>query len=119
MDGDAGHVPVIWISAVLDQLIQKLGDQRVFVLSVLGIQSSGKSTMLNTMFGLQFAVGAGRCTRGAFMQLIRVSDEMKTQINIDYILLLILRVLVLYDCLKSQQDIMTMNWPHLLLVLEI
>ncbi len=86
MDGDAAHVPVIWISAVLDQLIQKLGDQRVFVLSVLGLQSSGKSTMLNAMFGLQFAVSAGRCTRGAFMQLVRVSDEMKTQKNINYIL---------------------------------
>ncbi|KAL0198758.1 hypothetical protein M9458_007298 [Cirrhinus mrigala] len=86
MDGDAAHVPVIWISAVLDELIQKLGDQRVFVLSVLGIQSSGKSTMLNAMFGLQFAVSAGRCTRGAFMQLVRVSDEMKTEMKTDYIL---------------------------------
>ncbi|XP_048040612.1 interferon-induced very large GTPase 1-like [Megalobrama amblycephala] len=86
MDGDAAHVPVIWISAVLDELIQKLGDQRVFVLSVLGIQSSGKSTMLNAMFGLQFAVSAGRCTKGAFMQLVKVSDEMKTQMNSDYIL---------------------------------
>uniref|UniRef100_A0A8C2I541 VLIG-type G domain-containing protein n=1 Tax=Cyprinus carpio TaxID=7962 RepID=A0A8C2I541_CYPCA len=87
MDGDAAHVPVIWISAVLDQLIKKLGDQRVFVLSVLGIQSTGKSTMLNAMFGLQFAVSAGRCTRGAFMQLVRVSDEMKTLMNIDYIMI--------------------------------
>ncbi|XP_073700559.1 interferon-induced very large GTPase 1-like [Garra rufa] len=86
MDGDAAHVPVIWISAVLDQLIQKLGDQRVFVLSVLGIQSSGKSTMMNAMFGLQFDVSAGRTTRGAFMTLIRVSDQIKTQINFDYIL---------------------------------
>ncbi len=86
MDGDAAHVPVIWISAVLDQLIQRLGDQRVFVLSVLGIQSSGKSTLLNAMFGLQFAVSAGRCTRGAFMQLITVSDDLKTQLNFDYIL---------------------------------
>ncbi|KAL0198940.1 hypothetical protein M9458_007480, partial [Cirrhinus mrigala] len=62
MDGDAAHVPLIWISAVLDQLIQKLGDQRVFVLS-------GKSTMLNAMFGLQFARSfhaaelAGKSTR--------------------------------------------------------
>ncbi|KAL0165518.1 hypothetical protein M9458_037362 [Cirrhinus mrigala] len=81
MDGDAAHVPVIWITAVLEELIQKLGDKRVFVLSVLGIQSSGKSTMLNAMFGLQFAVSAGRCTRGAFMQLVRVSDEMKEKLN--------------------------------------
>ncbi|XP_065133754.1 interferon-induced very large GTPase 1-like [Paramisgurnus dabryanus] len=86
MDGDAAHVPLIWITAVLDKLIQKLGDQRVFVLSVLGLQSSGKSTMLNAMFGLQLAVSAGRCTRGAFMQLIRVSEEMKDQMKFDYIL---------------------------------
>ncbi|XP_077058339.1 interferon-induced very large GTPase 1-like [Siphateles boraxobius] len=86
MDGDAAQVPLVWISAVIDALIQKLGDQRVFVLSVLGIQRSGKSTMLNAMFGLQFAVSAGRCTRGAFMQLVRISEEMKTQMNFDYIL---------------------------------
>uniref|UniRef100_A0A8C2CK23 VLIG-type G domain-containing protein n=1 Tax=Cyprinus carpio TaxID=7962 RepID=A0A8C2CK23_CYPCA len=88
MDGDAGHVPVIWISAVLDELVQKLGDQRVFVLSVLGIQSSGKSTMLNAMFGLQFAVSAGRCTRGAFMQLIKISEEKKEKLKFDYILVI-------------------------------
>ncbi|XP_056600443.1 interferon-induced very large GTPase 1-like [Triplophysa dalaica] len=88
MDGDAAHVPLIWVTAVLDELIKKLGDKRVFVLSVLGIQSSGKSTMLNAMFGLQFAVSAGRCTRGAFMQLVKVSDEMKIkeQLKFDYIL---------------------------------
>ncbi|XP_073800034.1 interferon-induced very large GTPase 1 [Danio rerio] len=87
MDGDAAHVSLVWISAVLDQLIQKLGDQtRVFVLSVLGTMNSGKSTMLNAMFGLQFAVGAGRTTKGAFMQLVKVSEEMKTQMNCDYIL---------------------------------
>ncbi|KAI4890399.1 hypothetical protein NFI96_026617, partial [Prochilodus magdalenae] len=86
MDGDAAHVPLIWVSAVLDELIRKLGDQRVFVLSVLGIQSSGKSTMLNAMFGLQFAVSAGRCTRGAFMQLVKVSEEMKKELRFDYIL---------------------------------
>ncbi|XP_049329395.1 interferon-induced very large GTPase 1-like [Astyanax mexicanus] len=86
MDGDAAHVPLVWVSAVLDKVIRKLGDQRVFVLSVLGIQSSGKSTMLNAMFGLQFAVSAGRCTRGAFMQLVKVSEEMKEELKFDYIL---------------------------------
>ncbi|XP_070837792.1 interferon-induced very large GTPase 1-like [Chaetodon trifascialis] len=86
MDGDAGHVPVTWISSLLKEVIQKLGDKKVFVLSVLGVQSSGKSTMLNAMFGLQFAVSAGRCTKGAFMQLVRVSEEIKKDFKFDYIL---------------------------------
>ncbi|XP_018523233.1 interferon-induced very large GTPase 1 [Lates calcarifer] len=86
MDGDAGHVPLTWISGLLDEVIRKLGDQRVFVLSVLGVQSSGKSTMLNAMFGLQFAVSAGRCTRGAFMQLVKVSEDMKKDFQFDYVL---------------------------------
>ncbi|XP_056257319.1 interferon-induced very large GTPase 1-like [Seriola aureovittata] len=86
MDGDAGHVPLTWISSLLEEVIKRLGDQRVFVLSVLGLQSSGKSTMLNAMFGLQFAVNAGRCTKGAFMQLIKVSEEMKRDFKFDYVL---------------------------------
>nr|XP_040025309.1 interferon-induced very large GTPase 1-like isoform X2 [Gasterosteus aculeatus aculeatus] len=86
MDGDAGHVPLTWISGLLEEVIMKLGDKRVFVLSVLGIQSSGKSTMLNAMFGLQFAVSAGRCTKGAFMQLVEVSKEMKKDFKFDYVL---------------------------------
>ncbi|XP_056256448.1 interferon-induced very large GTPase 1-like isoform X1 [Seriola aureovittata] len=86
MDGDAGHVPLTWISTLLKEVIKRLGDQRVFVLSVLGVQSSGKSTMLNAMFGVQFAVSAGRCTKGAFMQLIKVSEEMKRDFKFDYVL---------------------------------
>ncbi|KAL6460908.1 hypothetical protein MHYP_G00308740 [Metynnis hypsauchen] len=105
MDGDTGHVPLIWVSAVLDELIKKLGNQRVFVLSVLGIQSSGKSTMLNAMFGLQFAVSAGRCTRGAFMQLVKVSEEMKLKFN--YIVVVDtegLRALEFTGMSRRQQD---------------
>ena len=45
---------------------------KIFVLTVLGAQSTGKSTLLNTMFGVQFPVSAGRCTKGAFMQLIPI-----------------------------------------------
>ncbi|XP_037544424.1 interferon-induced very large GTPase 1 [Nematolebias whitei] len=86
MDGDAGHVPLTWISSLIQEVIKKLGDRRVFVLSVLGVQSSGKSTMLNAMFGLQFAVSAGRCTKGAYMQLVKLSDEIKNDFKFDYIL---------------------------------
>ena len=74
MDGDASHVPMTWISAILDHLKLFYKRKTLFVISVLGIQSTGKSTLLNTMFGLQFNVSAGRCTRGAFMQLLPVKD---------------------------------------------
>ena len=72
VDGDASSVPISWVTAVLEKLGNIIGGKKLFVLSVLGVQSSGKSTLLNTMFGLQFAVSAGRCTRGAHMQLVPV-----------------------------------------------
>ncbi|XP_009941696.2 interferon-induced very large GTPase 1-like isoform X1 [Opisthocomus hoazin] len=86
MDGDASYVPLRWVGAIFDRLIEKLGDKRVFVLSVIGIQSTGKSTLLNAMFGLQFNVSAGRCTRGAFMQLIKVDEKLRQDSDFDYML---------------------------------
>ena len=77
MDGDAAHVPLQWVTAVLKEVVKILGDPRVFVLSVLGLQSTGKSTMLNTTFGVQFNVSAGRCTRGAYMQLLPLDEDLR------------------------------------------
>ena len=91
MDGDASHVPITWVSAVLTQLKDFHKGKRIFVTSVLGIQSTGKSTLLNTMFGLQFNVSAGRCTKGAYMQLLPVkSIPIKSNIQksmCDYVLI--------------------------------
>ncbi|XP_053139570.1 interferon-induced very large GTPase 1-like [Hemicordylus capensis] len=86
MDGAASHVPLKWVSAIFDKLVEKLGDKEVFVLSVLGVQSSGKSTFLNAMFGLQFRVSPGRCTKGVFMQLIKVADCLRPRLNFDFLL---------------------------------
>ncbi|PAA61199.1 hypothetical protein BOX15_Mlig019641g1 [Macrostomum lignano] len=76
LDGDAGNIPSAWISAILKSCHELVGDKKIYVISVLGLQSSGKSTLLNTMFGLKFAVSAGRCTRGAFLQLVPVESGM-------------------------------------------
>ena len=70
MDGEASHVPITWIQAIFNYLEARFVSKKLFVLSILGVQSSGKSTLLNTMFGLQFNVSAGRCTRGAFVRLL-------------------------------------------------
>ena len=93
LDGDASHVPKKWISAVLNNLAvilrQKHGfDPHIYILSVLGVQSTGKSTLLNTVFGVQFSVSAGRCTRGAFMQLIPVHPTLHKKTGAQYFLLI-------------------------------
>ncbi len=50
MDGDAAHVPMHWVTAVLQQAVKILeNDDKVYVVSVLGLQSSGKSTMLKLL----------------------------------------------------------------------
>ncbi|XP_046294243.1 interferon-induced very large GTPase 1-like [Marmota monax] len=86
MDGDASYVPLKWVAAILDKLSEKLGDKRLFVLSVLGLQSSGKSTLMNALFGLQFTVSAGRCTKGAYMQLLKVDESSREELGFDFLL---------------------------------
>ncbi|XP_005380565.1 PREDICTED: interferon-induced very large GTPase 1-like [Chinchilla lanigera] len=86
MDGDASYVPLKWVAAVFDKVSEKIPGKRLFVLSVLGLQSSGKSTLLNALFGLQFSVSAGRCTRGAYMQLLKVEETFAQELGFDFLL---------------------------------
>ncbi|XP_045074475.1 up-regulator of cell proliferation-like [Coregonus clupeaformis] len=89
VDGDASNIPLKWISAVLTQLHTLVqSNSKIRVVTVLGVQSTGKSTLLNTMFGVQFAVSSGRCTRGAFMLLIKVNKELKEELKCDFIMII-------------------------------
>ncbi|CAH2308167.1 up-regulator of cell proliferation-like [Pelobates cultripes] len=87
VDGDASNIPMRWITDVLTELDTKTGGQcRMRVITVLGGLGTGKSTLLNTMFGLQFPVASGRCTRGAFMTLIKVKENVQEELGCDFIL---------------------------------
>ncbi|KAF3686185.1 Interferon-induced very large GTPase 1 Very large-inducible GTPase-1 [Channa argus] len=89
LDGDASNIPERWVTDVLMELHKKVGGKsRLLVLTVLGVQSTGKSTLLNTMFGVQFPVSSGRCTRGAYMLFIRVGEDMQSDLNCDFIVLI-------------------------------
>ncbi|XP_058254664.1 up-regulator of cell proliferation-like [Hemibagrus wyckioides] len=89
LDGDASNIPEKWVSDVLMELHSMVAEKsRLLVITVLGVQSSGKSTLLNTMFGVQFAVGSGRCTRGAYMILIPVGEDLKEELLCDFVLLI-------------------------------
>ena len=86
MDGDVSYMPETWVKAVLDSAQDLIGiPSPLFVISVLGVQSTGKSTLLNTMFNLQFAVSSARCTRGAFMQLLKVPEESRYDLGCDFL----------------------------------
>ncbi|XP_032640921.2 up-regulator of cell proliferation-like, partial [Chelonoidis abingdonii] len=89
IDGDASNIPMNWVTDVLTHLNIKLGGRsRMVVITALGVQSTGKSTLLNTMFGLQFAVSSGQCTRGAFMTLIKVTEAVQELLGCDFILVI-------------------------------
>uniref|UniRef100_A0A8C2DJX3 VLIG-type G domain-containing protein n=1 Tax=Cyprinus carpio TaxID=7962 RepID=A0A8C2DJX3_CYPCA len=89
VDGDSSNIPEKWITSVFSELNTLMEpNNKIMVVTVLGVQSSGKSTLLNTMFGVQFAVSSGRCTRGAFLQLIKVAEECNAELNCDYIVII-------------------------------
>ncbi|XP_067450019.1 interferon-induced very large GTPase 1-like isoform X2 [Thunnus thynnus] len=89
LDGDASNIPERWVTDVLMELHKKVGGKsRLLVLTVLGVQSTGKSTLLNTMFGVQFPVSSGRCTRGAYMLFLKVGEDMKHELNYEFIVLI-------------------------------
>uniref|UniRef100_UPI0037E9C858 up-regulator of cell proliferation-like n=1 Tax=Semicossyphus pulcher TaxID=241346 RepID=UPI0037E9C858 len=89
VDGDASNIPLRWVSDVLSQLNYLVTPKsKILVVTVLGVQSTGKSTLLNTMFGVQFAVSSGRCTRGAFMLLTKVNEDIKKELKCDFIIII-------------------------------
>ena len=84
MDGDAVNVHTAWLNAVLKK-IEHCDRMTLFKVAVLGAQSCGKSTLLNTIFGLNFPVSSGRCTRGAYMQLVKVGGSLRETLHCDYV----------------------------------
>ena len=88
LDGDVSQIPIIWVKKVFTELHNILSHKnKVYIISILGIQSSG-STFLNTIFGLQFPVSLGRCTRGAFMQLVPIDQSLSSELEYDYIMVI-------------------------------
>ena len=60
------------------------GNSELVVISVLGPQSTGKSTLLNHLFGSKFHVSDGRCTRGLNAMLLKTDlDDVKEFLILD------------------------------------
>ncbi|RHZ69637.1 hypothetical protein Glove_281g41 [Diversispora epigaea] len=88
LDGDTGVLSEAWFSAICESIRKKHPNLRIFVISILGLQSSGKSTLLNALFACRFAVSVGRCTRGLFMRLLFLEDDLSNQLGVDAFVLI-------------------------------
>ncbi|CAF0919988.1 unnamed protein product [Didymodactylos carnosus] len=79
IDGDNFHCQHTFLTNIMKQFER----QRILVISIIGPQNSGKSTLLNYMFGTLFDVREGRCTRGIYGSLVKSNIS-----GIDYLLLI-------------------------------
>ncbi|CAF1362305.1 unnamed protein product, partial [Adineta steineri] len=79
IDGDNFHFQ----HSFLFQSLMPFHNQRTLVISIIGPQNSGKSTLLNYMFGTLFDVRDGRCTRGIYGSFVK-----SNRTDYDYILLI-------------------------------
>jgi len=72
IDGDNLH----YISNFYQNLFTH-DESHILVVSIMGPQSSGKSTLLNFLFGTQFATSSGRCTRGMYGGIMNIENHEK------------------------------------------
>ena len=76
IDGDIDKFEKDSLLEIMDFIEQRRrGNSRLIVITILGPQSSGKSTLLNFLTGSKFHVSAGRCTRGVNAMLLRTEFE--------------------------------------------
>ena len=74
IDGDLDSIEETTLDAVIDW-VEKKRFNNPYVVTIIGPQSSGKSTLLNFLFGANFHVSAGRRTKGLNAMLLRTDFE--------------------------------------------
>ncbi|XP_075910970.1 uncharacterized protein LOC116956927 [Petromyzon marinus] len=88
LNGDTSEMPGAWLTDIFQHISRNFPTLRIFVISILGLQSSGKSTLLNALFACKFAVSVGRCTRGLFMRLLFLEEKLVKKLKCDAIVLI-------------------------------
>ncbi|UJR18637.1 hypothetical protein I4U23_005545 [Adineta vaga] len=74
IDGDNNEFNTKIVAEIFRRLESKLGEiDEPYVVSVIGPQSTGKSTLLNMLFGSNFQMSAGRCTKGLYASLFKTN----------------------------------------------
>ena len=58
-----------------EEILKSWNSNNIYVISIIGKQSSGKSYFLNRLFGCRFNVAANRCTDGIWLSLTKKKDN--------------------------------------------
>ncbi|CAD8169468.1 unnamed protein product [Paramecium octaurelia] len=87
LDGDTLSINIEFLFE-LEKKITQNNQIKILVISILGPQSSGKSTILNKIFGCHFWASVGRCTKGIHLQILQVQNKQLFQNRFDQILIL-------------------------------
>lgn len=78
-NGEHVSVPDTWLGGVMEELELLAGtsqfNPRISVMTVVGLQSSGKSTFLNNLFNLSFAATNDKCTSGSNAVMLPVAQS--------------------------------------------
>ncbi|XP_010727912.3 interferon-induced very large GTPase 1 [Larimichthys crocea] len=90
MDGDASNIPIHWLSCVFAKLGHRLPQERsrTRVLTNLGVHNSMNAEVLSALFGVKFPEGRKRSTRGLYMVALCLPDELKKDMECDFLLLI-------------------------------
>ena len=123
INGDLMDIPDKWLCAVLDNLAflenpfgkRKITECQISSMSMMGIQSSGKSTFLNSMFNLNYHTGNDRCTAGSNAVLLPINKKaFKSQeIVSDFLVLIDTEGLNSNDLMADTSQNMTNSKLHM------
>ncbi|KAF0488993.1 interferon-induced very large GTPase 1-like [Gigaspora margarita] len=88
LDGDSTTISNAWFLAVCNNISNRFPNLKIFVISILGLQSSGKSTLLNALFACKFAVSTRPCTRGLLMRFLFLEKGLSNKLGVDAFILI-------------------------------
>lgn len=88
MNGDTSTVPIHWLGRVFAELKRRLPQEhcRMRVLTNLGVHRAQTAAVLSALFAVMFPVG--RSTKGIYMLILSVADNLKVDMGCDFLLLI-------------------------------
>lgn len=87
-DCDSKFVPTTWIRRLFADLHEMTGESGIRVVSILGAYKSGKSKLLNRLFGVDFPEGYGKLSAGLQLHLVPTKSCTTTAVPSEYCLLI-------------------------------